>query len=70
MPLEVSAASLELQPWLRRDDWQQIFSPNMTSEIRLVVQQFIDCPFVGTTKRLYLQGKVFELILPYMLIST
>jgi AraC-like DNA-binding protein len=30
--------------------------------MRSVVQQIIDCPFVGTTKRLYLQAKVFELM--------
>lgn len=30
--------------------------------MRSVVRQIIDCPFLGITKRLYLQGKVFELI--------
>lgn len=30
--------------------------------MRSVVQQIIDCPFMGITKRLYLQGKVFELM--------
>ncbi|MCU0565698.1 MAG: AraC family transcriptional regulator [Oculatellaceae cyanobacterium Prado106] len=52
----------ELQPLLRGDDWQRVFSPRVTREMRSVVQQIIDCPFVGTTKRLYLQGKVFELM--------
>jgi len=52
----------ELQPLLRGDDWQRVFSPRVTREMRSVVQQLIDCPFVGMTKRLYLQGKVFELM--------
>ncbi|NJR51916.1 MAG: helix-turn-helix transcriptional regulator [Leptolyngbyaceae cyanobacterium CSU_1_3] len=34
----------------------------MTGAMRSVVQQMIDCPFMGMTKRLYLQGKVFELM--------
>ncbi len=52
----------DLQPLLRGDDWQRVFSPRVTREMRSVVQQIIDCPFVGMTKRLYLQGKVFELM--------
>lgn len=52
----------ELQPLVRGDDWQQIFSPRVTREMRSVAQQIMDCPFVGMTKRLYLQGKVFELM--------
>lgn len=52
----------EMQPLVRGDDWQRAFSPKNTGAIRSVVQQIIDCPFMGITKRLYLQGKVFELI--------
>jgi AraC-like DNA-binding protein len=52
----------ELRPLLRGDDWQQVFSPRVTGAMRSVVQQIIDCPFLGVTKRLYLQGKVFELM--------
>lgn len=52
----------QLQPLLRGDDWQQVFSPRVTGAMRSVVQQIIDCPFLGVTKRLYLQGKVFELM--------
>jgi len=52
----------ELKPLVRGDDWQQVFSPKTTEAMRLVVQQIIDCPFLGTTKRVYLQGKVFELM--------
>jgi AraC-like DNA-binding protein len=52
----------ELQPLVKRDDWQRVFSPKTTADMRLVVQQMIDCPFLGALKRLYLQGKVFELM--------
>ncbi|WP_031293257.1 helix-turn-helix transcriptional regulator [Leptolyngbya sp. Heron Island J] len=41
---------------------QQVFSPTTTGDMRTVVQQIINCPFSGVTKRLYLQGKVFELM--------
>lgn len=52
----------ELRPLIQDNDWQRVFSPKTTAAMRLVVQQMIDCPFLGTTKRLYLQGKVFELM--------
>jgi AraC-like DNA-binding protein len=52
----------ELQPLVQNNDWQRVFSPKTTAAMRSVVQQIIDCPFSGTTKRIYLQGKVFELI--------
>lgn len=52
----------ELQPLVQGDDWQQVFSPKTTAAIRSVVQQMIDCPFIGITKQLYLQAKVIELI--------
>lgn len=47
---------------LDKDQWQQMFSPKTTRSVRSVVQQIIDCPFQGTTKQLYLQGKVLELM--------
>ncbi|MEM9903699.1 MAG: AraC family transcriptional regulator [Cyanobacteria bacterium P01_D01_bin.44] len=57
----------ELPPELRslvpkQDDWQRVISPKTTAAVRSVVQQIIDCPFTGLTKRLYFQGKVFELM--------
>lgn len=52
----------ELQPLMKGDDWQQVFSPKISQAMRSVVQQMIDCPWIGITKRLYLQGKVFELM--------
>ena len=52
----------EFQLLVQGDDWQQVFSPKVTRAVRAVVQQIIDCPFMGTAKRLYLQSKVFELM--------
>jgi AraC-like DNA-binding protein len=52
----------ELQPLVWQDNWQRVFSTKTTGAMRSVVQQIINCPFWGTTKRLYLQGKVFELM--------
>ena len=51
-----------LQPLVQGADWQHRFSPQMTGTMRTVVQQMVDCPFLGVPKRMYLQGKVFELI--------
>lgn len=52
----------EWHPLLQDDRPQQVFSPQTTPAMRAVVQQIIDCPFQGLTKRLYLQGKVLELM--------
>ncbi|MEO1341103.1 MAG: AraC family transcriptional regulator, partial [Cyanobacteria bacterium J06635_13] len=41
---------------------QRVFSPLTTQAIRAVTQQIMHCRFTGITKRLYLQGKVLELI--------
>ena len=57
----------DLQPTLDAlvpgdDQPQQVFSSPTTRTIQTVVQQIIDCPFTGVTKRLYLQGKILELM--------
>ena len=52
----------DLQPLVQGNEWQNRFSPKMTGAMQLVVQQIIDCPFLGAAKRMYLQGKVFELM--------
>ena len=51
-----------LQPLIQANDWQQRFLPKTTRGIRSVVQQMVDCPFTGVIKRMYLQGKAFELM--------
>ena len=45
-----------------QDQWQQMFSPKTTEAMRSIVKQIIDCPFMGAIKRLYLQGKILELM--------
>ncbi|MEM0981264.1 MAG: AraC family transcriptional regulator [Cyanobacteria bacterium P01_H01_bin.58] len=53
----------ELQPLAPvKNDWQRLFSPKTTGAMRAVAHQIIGCPFSGVAKRLYLQGKVFELM--------
>jgi AraC-like DNA-binding protein len=52
----------ELQPLVQGEDWQYMFSTKTTAAIRTVVQQIIECPFVGTVKRMYWQSKVMELM--------
>lgn len=52
----------ELQALVQGSDWQRVFSPRVTRTMRSVVQQIINCPLMGMTKRLYLQSKVFELM--------
>jgi AraC-like DNA-binding protein len=52
----------ELAFLAKGNDWQSIFySPN-TVEIARVVQQIRDCPYQGTTKRMYLQAKALEIM--------
>lgn len=43
--------SAELQPLVREGDWHQAFVTKTTGSMRSVVQQIIDCSFVGSTKR-------------------
>ncbi|BDA73733.1 transcriptional regulator [Calothrix sp. PCC 7716] len=52
----------ELQQLAKDDDWQTVLFPKCTPAIQGVAQQMINCPFDGATKRIYLQGKVLELM--------
>lgn len=52
---------LELDLLVKGDDWQTLLYPRTTPAIQGVVQQIINCPYQGITKRIYLQGKVMEL---------
>ncbi|MEH2179623.1 helix-turn-helix domain-containing protein [Nostoc sp.] len=44
------------------NDWQTLLYPKTTIAIQTVAQQIVNCPYQGITKRLYLQGKVLELM--------
>lgn len=52
----------ELRQLVKDDDWQTVLFPKSTPAIQGVAQQMINCPFHGATKRIYLQGKILELM--------
>ncbi|MEH1926475.1 AraC family transcriptional regulator [Nostoc sp.] len=56
----------EIPPQLRflakGNEWQILLYPKTTTAIQTVAQQIVNCPYHGMTKRLYLQGKVLELM--------
>lgn len=51
-----------LEFFIKNNDWKESFFPDVTPAMQVVVQQILNCPYQGVTKRLYLQGKVFELL--------
>ncbi|MCC5603296.1 helix-turn-helix transcriptional regulator [Nostoc favosum] len=46
----------------KESDWQTLLYPKTNAAIQSVVLQIINCPYQGTAKRMYLQGKVIELM--------
>jgi AraC-like DNA-binding protein len=46
----------------KESDWQTLLYPKTNPAIQGVVLQIINCPYQGTAKRMYLQGKVIELM--------
>ncbi|MGI2902638.1 AraC family transcriptional regulator [Tolypothrix sp. VBCCA 56010] len=52
----------EFQLLAKGNDWQTLLYPQITTAIRFLTQQIINCPYQGITKRMYLQGKVLELM--------
>ncbi|MFQ4146034.1 AraC family transcriptional regulator [Chlorogloeopsis sp. ULAP02] len=52
----------ELKIFAKGNDWQTLVFPEATTAIQSVVQQIVNCPYQGTTKRIYLQAKVVELM--------
>ncbi|MEH2180227.1 AraC family transcriptional regulator [Nostoc sp.] len=61
-PTEDGNMPLELDFLVKGDDWQTLLYPRTTPAIQGVAQQIINCPYQGIIKRIYLQGKVMELI--------
>ncbi|MBE9192708.1 helix-turn-helix transcriptional regulator [Gloeocapsopsis crepidinum LEGE 06123] len=51
-----------LKPLIHNNDWQVVFSPQVTLGMQVATQRIINSPFQGVTKRLCLQGKVLELL--------
>jgi AraC-like DNA-binding protein len=59
--ITVSNAAL-LKLLLKQNGWKVAFFPTVTAEMQRVAQQIWTAPFCGTTRRLYLQTKVFDLL--------
>lgn len=60
--LQDSAVSVEVQRFLKTEEWKEAVFPAVTPAIRLVVQQILQCPMQVMLRRLYLQTKVLELL--------
>jgi AraC-like DNA-binding protein len=52
----------ELNFLVKGDDWQTLIYPPSTPAIQRTVQEIVTCPYQGFEKRLFLQGKVHDLI--------
>lgn len=52
----------ELDFLVKDRDWQTLTYAHSNLEIRRTVQQIVNCPYQGFAKRLYLQGKVHDLM--------
>ncbi|MDM9379780.1 AraC family transcriptional regulator [Chlorogloeopsis sp. ULAP01] len=52
----------ELKIFAKDNDWQTLISAQATTAIQSVVEQIVNCPYQGISKRIYLQGKVVELM--------
>ncbi|AFY58528.1 DNA-binding domain-containing protein, AraC-type [Rivularia sp. PCC 7116] len=53
----------ELKALIKKDDFRTCFeSKKLPSEILILVHQILHCPYQDFTKKMYLQGKVFELM--------
>lgn len=59
---ENEEAKAQLRRLVNENDWQTILYPRTTPAIQGIAQQIINCPFQGVTKKIYLNGKIFELI--------
>jgi AraC-like DNA-binding protein len=51
-----------LKQLVKGEDWKISFYPTVTAKMRSLAQQMWNAPYCGAAKRLYLQGKVFELL--------
>jgi AraC-like DNA-binding protein len=52
----------ELKMFVKDNEWQTVIYPQTTIAIQSVVQQIVHCPYQGIAKRIFLQGKVVELM--------
>lgn len=61
-PVQDGEIPPELAMFAKGEDWQTLIFPEATTAVDLVARQIINCPYEGMTKRMYLQGKVIELM--------
>lgn len=61
-PDEAGEIPQQLRLLAKGNDWQTLVYPETTTAIQGIAQQIINCPYEGVTKRMYLQGKVLELM--------
>ncbi|NJL37470.1 MAG: helix-turn-helix transcriptional regulator [Leptolyngbyaceae cyanobacterium SM1_4_3] len=54
--------SSEWREFVQQDDWKLAFFPAVTAAMQCVVQEIVNVPYQGITKRMYLQAKVLELL--------
>jgi AraC-like DNA-binding protein len=52
----------ELNFLVKGDDWQTLIYPQSTPAIQHTVREIVTCPYQGFEKRLFLQGKVHDLM--------
>lgn len=50
------------QQLIKENEWKTSFFPEINLAMLRVIQQIINVPYQGITRRIYLQGKVFELL--------
>lgn len=51
-----------LQKLVKTDELYDIYLGKITAAMQMVLQQILHCPYQGLTRRMYLEGKVVELI--------
>jgi AraC-like DNA-binding protein len=61
-PAEDGDIAPELKFLTKGNDWQTLLYPKTTTAIQIVAQQIFNCPYKGITRRMYLQGKIQELM--------
>ncbi|MBW4646054.1 MAG: AraC family transcriptional regulator [Goleter apudmare HA4340-LM2] len=65
--LEDGQYSSDIQKLLfKGEDWKNSFYPTVTPAVRELAQQMWNAPYRGAAKRMYLQGKVFEIVAMYL----
>ncbi|WP_334961876.1 AraC family transcriptional regulator [Nostoc sp.] len=62
LPRETEQIAPNLKLLIKENEWKTSFYPDVTLAMQVTVQQILNSPYQGVTRRLYLQAKVFELL--------